>query len=69
MPKKRISEKLQAWIDARKRHRLSHAHVQMARALGLNPGKLGKIDAVRATLEQGHTDILKAIGQAAAERT
>ena len=44
MPKKRIPEQLQAWIDARKRHRLSHAHVQMARALGLNPKKLGKID-------------------------
>jgi hypothetical protein len=37
-------DKLQPWIDARKRHRLSHAHVQMARELGLNPKKLGKID-------------------------
>jgi SOS-response transcriptional repressor LexA len=35
---------LQAWIDARKRHRLSHAQVQMARELGMNPTKLGKID-------------------------
>ena len=35
---------LQAWIDARKRHRLSHAQVQMARELGMNPKKLGKID-------------------------
>jgi hypothetical protein len=34
----------QAWIDARRRHRLSHAQVQMARELGLNPNKLGKID-------------------------
>lgn len=34
----------QAWIEARKRHRLSHAQVQMARELGLNPKKLGKID-------------------------
>ncbi|MGH8906743.1 MAG: hypothetical protein ACRD0K_09550 [Egibacteraceae bacterium] len=33
-----------AWIEARKRHRLSHAHVQMARELGMNPKKLGKID-------------------------
>jgi hypothetical protein len=40
----RISERLQAWVDARKRHHLSHAHVQMARELGLNPAKLGKID-------------------------
>jgi len=38
------NEKLQAWIDARKRHRLSHAHVQMARELGMEPRGLGKID-------------------------
>lgn len=44
MPQKKIPHDLQAWIDARKRHRLSHAHVQMARELGLNPKKLGKID-------------------------
>ena len=44
MPRKRIPEKLQVWIDARKRHHLSHAHVQMAREIGLNPKKLGKID-------------------------
>ena len=36
--------KLQVWIDARRRHHLSHAHVQMARELGFNPNKLGKID-------------------------
>jgi hypothetical protein len=35
---------LQAWIEARKRHRLSHAQVQMARELGMNPNKLGGID-------------------------
>ena len=44
-PKKRkLDPKLQAWVVARQRHRLSHAHVQMARELGLNPAKLGKID-------------------------
>lgn len=31
-------------MDARKRHRLSHAQVQMARELGMNPRKLGGID-------------------------
>jgi len=31
-------------------------------------GQLGKIEAVRATLTQGHSDILKAIGKAAADR-
>jgi hypothetical protein len=35
---------MQVWIDARKRHGLSHAHVQMARELGMNPKKLGSID-------------------------
>ena len=42
--KKKPSAKLPAWIDARKRHRLSHAQVQMARELGMNPKKLGKLD-------------------------
>ncbi len=35
---------MQAWIDARQRHGLSHAEVQMARELGMNPKKLGKLD-------------------------
>src|SRR3989304_7559731 len=39
-----IPERLQVWIDARKRHHLSHAQVQMARELGMNPKKLGKLD-------------------------
>ena len=42
--KKKPSQKLQVWIEARKRHRLSHAQVQMARELGMNPKKLGKLD-------------------------
>jgi len=41
--KKKIPEKYQVWIDARKRYRLSHSHVQMARELGMNPKKFGKI--------------------------
>lgn len=44
MAKKKPNQKLQAWIDARKRHRLSHAQVQMARELGMNPQKLGNHD-------------------------
>ena len=35
---------LEKWMAAQKRHRLSDKHVQMARELGLNPDKLGKID-------------------------
>jgi hypothetical protein len=41
MADKKLSAKLQDWIKARERHRLSHAHVQMARELGM---KLGKLD-------------------------
>ena len=41
---KKPDHKLQAWIDARKRHRLSHAQIQMARELGMNPKKFGRID-------------------------
>jgi hypothetical protein len=44
VPPKKINPKIQVWIDARKRHRLSHAHIQMARELGLNPAKFGKLD-------------------------
>ena len=39
--KKKIPEKYQQWIEARKRYHLSHAHIQMARELGLNPKKFG----------------------------
>lgn len=32
------------WADAQKKHRLSNTVIQMAKELGLNPKKLGKID-------------------------
>ena len=41
--KKKIPEKYQRWIDARKRYPLSHAHIQMARELGMNPKKFGSL--------------------------
>jgi hypothetical protein len=41
---KDTNRKLQAWIDARARHHLTHAQIQMARELGMNPAKLGKLD-------------------------
>ena len=41
--KKRIPDKYQIWIDVRKRYHLSDAHIQMARELGMNPKKFGKI--------------------------
>ena len=39
-----LPPKLQAWVQAHRRHGLSHAHVQMAQELGMNPNKLGKLD-------------------------
>jgi hypothetical protein len=41
--KKRIPDKDQIWIDARRRYHLSHVHIQMVRELGMNPKKFGKI--------------------------
>jgi hypothetical protein len=43
MKSKKYSPNVQTWIEARKKFRLSEAHVQMAKKLGLNPKKLGKI--------------------------
>ena len=40
---KRVPSKLQPWFDARQRFKLSHAHVQMARELGMNPKKFGSL--------------------------
>ena len=40
----KTNRQMQEWIDARRRRHLSHSQVQMARELGLNPAKLGKID-------------------------
>jgi hypothetical protein len=39
-----IPPDLQIWIEVRRRRHLSHAHVQMARELGMNPKRMGKID-------------------------
>ena len=39
-----MAKNLEKWIVVQKKHRLSDKHVQMARELGLNPDKLGKID-------------------------
>ena len=43
MTKKKLSPKFQVWVDARQRFHLSHAQIQMARELGLNPKKFGKL--------------------------
>ena len=41
--KKKRPDKYQIWVDARKELHLSHAQVQMARELGMNPKKFGKL--------------------------
>ncbi len=37
-------KKLEKWVIARKKHKLFDKNIQMARELGLNPDKLGKLD-------------------------
>jgi hypothetical protein len=37
-----IPEQLKPWIEAKKRHRLSQAHIQMARELGMKSEKVRK---------------------------
>ncbi len=38
-----IPQKLRPWIEARRRFHLSHAQIQMARELGMNPKKFGHL--------------------------
>jgi hypothetical protein len=38
-----IPAKLAVWIEARRRFKLSHCQIQMARELGMNPRKLRKL--------------------------
>jgi hypothetical protein len=40
---KKYSSKVQTWIEAGKKFCLSKIHIQMAKELGLNPKKFGKI--------------------------
>jgi hypothetical protein len=43
MSKAKIPPDLQTWIEARRRFRLSHAQIQMARELGMNHKKFGSL--------------------------
>ena len=43
----RVPQNLQPWFEARRRFNLSHATVQMARELGLNPKKFGSLADTR----------------------
>ena len=42
-----IPTKLKPWFEARRPFKLSHAHTQMARELGMNPRKLGSLADTR----------------------
>ena len=44
MAKSSTPDRWRIWIEARNRFRLNHIQVQMARELGMNPTKLGKLD-------------------------
>jgi hypothetical protein len=44
MRKQKVPQKMIPWLEAKKRHHLSDMHIQMARELGMNPKKLGKLD-------------------------
>ncbi len=48
MPKKGlIPNRLRPWIEARKKYHLTHAQIQMARELGLNPKKFGSLGTTK----------------------
>lgn len=38
-----MGRKIEDWIKAKKKYRLSDAHIQMARELGMNPKKFGSL--------------------------
>lgn len=38
-----MSNKFQAWIEAKKKFRLTDVQIQMARELGMNPKKFGSL--------------------------
>jgi len=51
--KKKIPDSYQIWIDARKRYHLSHAHIQMARELGMNPKEVRQEGELQARTLEG----------------
>ena len=38
-----MSNKLQEWVEAKKKYRLSDVQIQMAHELGMNPKKFGSL--------------------------
>lgn len=45
----KIPAGLQRWIDARKRHKLSHCQIQMARELNMNPKKFDSMSKLKGS--------------------
>lgn len=45
MTENKIPQEFLPWIEAKKKHRLSQMHIQMARELGMNPKCFGKLDS------------------------
>ena len=41
---RKMPVKLEKWLEAKKKYRLSDKQIQMARELGLNPDKFGKLN-------------------------
>ncbi len=39
-----MAKNLDKWLEAQKKFKLSDKHIQMARELGLNPAKFGKLN-------------------------
>jgi hypothetical protein len=42
--KQKVPQKMIPWVEAKRRYRLTDEQIQMARELGMNPKKLGKLD-------------------------
>ena len=70
----KLPNNLQVWVEARQRYHLSDAQIQMARELGLNPRKFGKIanhrqEPWKAPLPQFIEEIyLKRFGKSAPDK-
>ena len=60
-----IPTNLQPWIEAQRKFHLSHAQVQMARELGMNSKKLGKLDNHDQVIAGRRTRLAKFKGDAA----
>jgi hypothetical protein len=54
---KNTSNKLDIWIEAKKKYHLTDTQIRMARALGLNPKKFGGL----ANTRQEPSDVVRSL--------